>query len=251
VQASPAAGVGLSSAAGNVAGTAGTSAAGLSGVGTDILAGTGVTPTAGAVGPTEAATPAATSGLGNFFSNNKGLLTSLGLPLAAVGAAPFVSKLINPVPQQGALEQLAQQESSLASQQQQLSNTLTNPLVTGQLPPQAQQQVQNAVNDAISTTKARYANLGLTGSTAEADAISNIQNQSTAITFQIAQQMAQTGEAAIGQASNALGLQDQIYSQLMQAQVQQDTALQQAIARFAAASAIGNKPAAQAVNALT
>ena len=52
--------------------------------------------------------------------------------------------------------------------------------------------------------------------------------------------MAQTGGAAITTAANALNLQDQIYSQLMNAQVAQDASLQSAIARFAAGAAIGS-----------
>jgi len=184
--------------------------------------------------------PTDSGGVGSFFGNNKGLLTSLGLPLAATAAAPFVSKLINPVPQQAGLQSLQQQEAQLAGSQGAYGSTLQQPLLTGQLPPQAQTAVDTATNDAIASTKARYANLGLTGSTAEADAISNIQNQKSTLTFQIAEQMAQTGGAAITTAANALNLQDQIYSQLMNAQVAQDASLQSAIARFAAGAAIGS-----------
>ena len=222
----------------------GTGAAGLAGP-----SGIDAAPTIGPAGSGSAASDVTagagraatdTSGFGSFLSNNRGLLTSLGLPLAATAASPLLSHFINPVPQQAGLQQLQQQEASLANQQQQLGSTLTNPLVTGQLPPQAAQEVSNAVNDAVSSTRARYASLGLTGSTMEADAIANIQNQRSAITFNIAQQMATTGQQAVSQASTALGLQDQVYSQLMNAQVAQDTALQQAIARMAAGAALSS-----------
>ena len=93
--------------------------------------------TAAAAGPTASAPSTASGGLSGFLANNKGLLTSLGLPLAATAASPLISKFLNPVPQQAALNNLANQEASLANQQQSLSQTLTNPLVTGQLPPQA------------------------------------------------------------------------------------------------------------------
>lgn len=164
-------------------------------------------------------------------------ITSNPLGILA-GAAPLIKQAISPakIPQQAQLQGLAAQEQVLQAQQQQYGTALTSPLITGQLPSGAKQQVDNAVNDAISTTKARYANLGLSGSTMEADAVSNIQNQSSALTFQIAENMAQTGQAALSGAASALGLQDQVYSQLMQAQVAQDNALQQAIANFASAA---------------
>ena len=178
--------------------------------------------TAAAAGPTASAPSTASGGLSGFLANNKGLLTSLGLPLAATAASPLISKFLNPVPQQAALNNLANQEASLASQQQSLSQTLTEPARYRAITPAGGQQVSNAVNDAISSTKARYASLGLSGSTMEADAVANIENQRSAITFNIAQQMAQTSKAAMI-AYQALGLQDQVYSQLMNAQVAQDT----------------------------
>lgn len=193
----------------------------------------------GATPPVGATIPQAAGGIANYFKNNPGLLAALGIGAAGTLAGPKLSGAINKVPQEGALKGLASQEASLQAQQQQLGGELTQPLITGNLPPEAAQSVTNAVNDAISTTKARYANLGLSGSTMEADAIANIQNQKSALTFQIAQQMATTGQAALTGAANALGLQDQVYSQLMQAQVQQDQALQQAIASFAGAAASG------------
>lgn len=226
-------GAGLDLTGGIGPGAAGGSVAGPTDLGA-IAGGAG-----GATPPAGAATPNAAGGIANYFKNNPGLLASLGIGAAGTLAAPKLSGLINKVPQQGNLDALAAQEKSLQGQQQQLGGELTQPLLTGNLPPEAAQSVSNAVNDAISTTKARYANLGLSGSTMEADAIANIQNQKSALTFQIAQQMATTGQAALTGAANALGLQDQVYSQLMQAQVQQDAALQQAIASFAGAAASG------------
>jgi hypothetical protein len=174
-------------------------------------------------------------------TNTADALTKPGNLLTAALAAPLLKNLISPpqVPQAPQLNALSQGANQFASQQSAIGTALTQPLLTGQLPPAAQQSIQNAVQDAITSTKAKYANLGLSGSTAEADAISNIQNQQTAIRFQIAEQMAQTGLNATSQAANTFGLQDQIFSQLMNAQVTQDQALQQALARFAAASAGG------------
>lgn len=201
-------------------------------------------PNAAATGATgaDAASAAGSGGGGilDYFKKNPALLASLGIGAGGIVASPVLSKIFNKVPQEAQLNQLAGQESALAAQQNNLGTTLTDPLVTGKLPSGAQQEVTNALNDAISTTKARYANLGLSGSTMEADAISNIQNQSTALTFQIAQNMATTGQAALTGAANALGLEDQVYTALMGAQVAQDTALKNAIAAFAGAAASGS-----------
>lgn len=191
--------------------------------------------------PAAAAAKAATAGGGisDWASNNKGLLASLGIGGAGILASPYLSKAINKVPQQGNLDALAAQERSLQGQQQATGAALIDPLLSGNLPAGAKTQVDNAFQDAIGTTKAKYANLGLSGSTMEADAIASITKQKEALSFQIAEQMATTGQQALSGAANALGLQDTVYSQLMQAQVQQDTALQQAIASFAGAAALG------------
>lgn len=186
-------------------------------------------------------------GISDFISKLGGNavkgLESPGNLLALGLAAPLLKQLISPakIPQQQNLQNLQGTESQFAAQQNQLGTTLTNPLVTGQLPQGAEQAVSNAIQDAITQTKSRYANLGLSGSTAETDAIANIQNQGTAQRFAIAEQMAQTGLNATSQAANTFGLQDQVFTALMNAQVQQDTALQQSLARFAAAAAGGNQ----------
>lgn len=251
INGAPAAATPTIAAAASPAPTGGLSAGGLAGPsgGADALAqstplgaASGVDPaalpgSAGAATPAASTASPASTGIMGFLKSNPGLVASLGAGVAGTALSPMLSRLINKVPQQGNLDALAAQESGIASQQQQLSQTLTDPLTSGKLPTGAEQSVSTAINDAVSTTKARYANLGLSGSTMEADAIANIQNQATGLRFNIAQQMAQTGEAAIGQASSALGLQDQVYNQLMSAQISQDNNLQTAIARFAGAAA--------------
>ena len=177
-------------------------------------------------------------GIGSdIMSALKSVGPSLGVGAIGTVLAPQLSKLINKVPQQDALGTLQSQEAALAASQQAYGSALQQPLLTGVLPPQQQQVVDNAVNDAIASTKARYANLGLSGSTMEADAISQITSQKLAMQGQLESQMAALGQGAVSQASNAMGLQDQIYNQLMQTQVSQDNNLQNAIARFAGAAA--------------
>lgn len=180
-------------------------------------------------------------GVGNLFKNNAGLLTLLGLGVGGQLASPALSKALglNKVPGSENLTSLAQQEASLAQQQQQLGAALESPLVTGVLPPGQQQAVTNALNDAIATIKGRYASLGLSGSTMEADAIANAQNRSVEVAGQLEQQMAQTGAQAVSSATSALGLESQIYDTLLNATIQQDAQLGNAISNFASSVGLG------------
>lgn len=203
-----------------------------------VAAESGVAPIQAAVDTGGASSGGLFGGINSMFTQHP-ILTSLGIGAAGQLAAPALRGLINPVPQQGALQGLAGQEAALAKQQGQYGQQLQQPLLTGQLPADAAQKVDNAFNDAVNTVKARYASLGLSGSTMESDAIANLTKQKTALTFDIAQQMATTGAQAISSASSAFGLQDQVYQSLMQAQVQQDAALQSAIASMASAAALG------------
>lgn len=79
------------------------------------------------------------------------------------------------------------------------------PLSTGVLPEGAERALQNARQQATTEIKARYANLGISGSSSEAESIANVENSVTAQRFSIAQDMAKTAQTAIGQALDALG----------------------------------------------
>ena len=110
---------------------------------------------------------------------------------------------------------------------------LIDPLISGNLPPGAEAQVQQALKQATATTKGRYASLGQTGSTMEGDALSNLQNQTSAMRFQIAQQMAQAGLQAQQLSLQALGLEGKEWGALMDAQVKQDKNMSDTIGAFA------------------
>jgi hypothetical protein len=119
---------------------------------------------------------------------------------------------------------------------------LLDTLTSGQLPAGAEQAVQNQINQSKSTIRARYAALGQTGSTMEADALTQIDNTATAQRFQIAQQMAQLGSQTIQQSLTALGISEQaaggqanVYSGLMNAQINQDKNTMDVIGNFAKA----------------
>jgi len=202
-------------------------------------------------------------GFSGLLSQNPNLLSGAA-GLAGAGLSSLLSSG-DKLPFEGALTSAAGGitaqaqnvvgEAQVAQERQgQLFTTgsdLLSTISTGNLPPGAEQSVQNQVNQAIATVKGRYASLGQTGSTMEADSIANIQNQATQLRFQIAQQMAQLGEATIGESLRALGISQQgytsagqlfgeqakIFSDLMGAEMKKDASTQDTIGKFA--SAIG------------
>lgn len=114
--------------------------------------------------------------------------------------------------------------------------------ITGQLPPGAQAEVQQYIQQQNAAVKSRYASLGQTGSTMETDALNQVQQQGLAQTFQIAQQMAQQGIQLSGQSLQALNITQQaygadagIYENLMKAQMTQNQSILTSIGSFAAA----------------
>jgi hypothetical protein len=176
-------------------------------------------------------------GITGFLGKNAGLLSLLGLGVGGQILGPKISSALglNTVPGSENLTNLANQEGKLAQAQRQFGTAAEQPLLTGQLPPGQQQAVTNALNDAIATIKGRYASLGLSGSSMEAQAIADAQNRSTEVAGQLEQQMATTGANAISAAANLFGAENTIYSALMQAQVAQDEQLGNAISNFASA----------------
>jgi hypothetical protein len=187
--------------------------------------------------------------IGNYLKSNAGLLTLGGAGLAANLASPMLAKLglAGKIPNEGTLTNIAGQAGQAAGNANAYAGTLESPLTTGKLPAGAETEVNNALNDSITQIKSRYANLGLTGSTMEQQAITEAQNQAQGMRFQIAQQMAQTGLQAGSQATADLGLQGKIYQSLTQDQIAQDKALSDAIASFTGAIGGGvGRGAAQA-----
>jgi hypothetical protein len=204
--------------------------------------GTGGIPYAGVTGgvaPTgaAAAAPGMFGGFGNWISANPGTAAMLGL-----GGASLSAQLLNKsqgVPYLGQQQGIAAQQARLAGQQQRYGTALEQPLLTGVLPAGQQEAVAKGLQDAISTIKGRYAAMGLTGSTMEADAIANAQNQAVIAATNIEQQMAQTGQGAITSAAQALGAEASTYNTIMNAVLQQDQNLANAISGFANAAAFG------------
>lgn len=202
----------------------------------------------GAVGPgmgTGGGPTSLTGGdFGSGFSPDMGTLGgagALGLGAYALsrqgGALPYGANIQNAA---AGLGDVAQVAGGGYNDLMARGNTLINPLITGNLPPEAEQLVKNMTTSQTAGTKGRYASLGLTGSTMEGDAVQNVQNQAMAQRFQIAQQMAQIGTQAVSQAIQELGLSEKAYGDqaaaygtLMKAQLDQDKATGDAIAGFA------------------
>lgn len=122
--------------------------------------------------------------------------------------------------------------SADAASADQTANGLINAEQTGQLPPGQQQMVQSALSDSIAGIKAKYANMNLSGSSSEQQEISAAQERAAATTAQLATQVT-------GQGLTALQLSEQIYSQIANIKLQEDQGLQNAIAQFSGAAALG------------
>ena len=123
------------------------------------------------------------------------------------------------------------------------SNLITS-LTTGRLPGGAEDVVNQLVQKQTADTKAKYASLGQTGSTMEQSALNDIQTNKGALTFQIAQQMAQTGLQATQQSLSALNIeagadsaQAGIYENLMKAQMTNNSNTMTSIGNFTSALA--------------
>jgi hypothetical protein len=176
-------------------------------------------------------------GLGNWVSANPGTAALLGLGGASLGAQLLNKQQGVPYLQQQ--QGLTASEQALFQQQQAYGQHLQQPLLTGVLPPGQQAAVSKGLQDAISTIKGRYASMGLTGSSMEADAIANAQQQAVIAGTTIEQQMAQTGQSAIQSATQALGMEAGVYNTIMNAVLQQDQNLANAVSGFANAAALG------------
>lgn len=162
---------------------------------------------------------AQTLGLGQggqeFFGKYGGDLLQAGL----IGGSGLL--------QQGQLNSLL---SPLKSQAQQLSNqslALEAPLLGGSLPAGAQTAIDNYTKGAEAQVRSTYANLGLSGSTMEADALNQVKQNAQAQTFNIANELFQQGQKGTAMSSD-------LYNTILQTQLGEDKSLSDAIGNFAA-----------------
>lgn len=186
----------------------------------------------GAGFPGTGAGPGALGGFQDFLKANKSLILPGALEAGALASKPKMPAYA------GNLQSLAQ-PSAGGKAAGDLAASLIPIVQTGNLPPGAQTAVSNATNDAITSIKAKYAQMGMSGSSAEAQDISSAQARGQAMSFDLANQLTQTGLQAAGVNQQDLGNQENIYALLMNEQIQNDQQLQQALAGFASASALG------------
>jgi len=172
------------------------------------------------------------SSVANFASANPMTTAALGLGGAALLGGQKLGSLFNPqLPDEQNLRNIAgaeqQQFQTLSAEGQ----ALEQPLLTGQLPP----GWQSVIDQQLNQIRAQYARLGLSGSTMEQQDLATAQ---TTGALQIAQQLAQSGQTLIGDATQALGADADVYKNLMTSRIAQDTATQQTFGQFAGALAL-------------
>lgn len=120
---------------------------------------------------------------------------------------------------------LTSQANALATQGSQLQQSLNGPLPAG-----AQASLNQASQSAKAQIRSQYANLGLIGSTMEAQALAGVDQTVAAQGFQIADQLYQQGVSETNMSS-------QLFQQIMSIQASQNNALTGAIGNFAGALA--------------
>ena len=205
------------SAPAGLSGDTAATALGTSGASTGLASANGVETAAGAT------TAAAGAGGGpGAASTGAGLLGSLKTwgPLALSGGGLLASMLEGS--QKPAFEgQLQSQAAAMANQGAQLENYLTS----GTLPPGVQSGLTQAYNSAAATIRSQYAQRGQTGSSAEMQDLANLSSTTVAQGAQIATNLLRQGVSESEFSA-------QLYSQLMQASMQQDAALSKSIADF-------------------
>jgi hypothetical protein len=173
------------------------------------------------------ATPADTGTPGFFkrlaesiggFKKDYGPLFELGsLGIAGGG---LLKQLLQPGGTE-ALNPLQQEQLNMMRQQQQTAQQY----MTGQITPEMQQNIQNQTQANIQQIKAKYAQMGMSGSTAEAQEIAGAEARGTAMLGQAQTQMIQTG-------AQMLGLPTQTIAKLSAQQLAQDKEFSDALAAF-------------------
>ena len=167
---------------------------------------------------------AGAGGIKNLFSDPLGTIqANPGLALAGLGMGYDVLKG-NQMPKGYA--QLEQQANTLAAE----ANQLTQGALNNALPPEAQAQLDQAQNAAMQQIRSKYAQMGLSGSSMEAQAQAGVNEAMASQGYSIMQQLMSQGLSAAQAANAAL-------TQIMNANVAQGAATSGAIGNFAGALA--------------
>ena len=215
----------------NLFGGNGAGAGGVASVGSPAVPGTMATgnintpaPGLGGAASGGASGAAGAGGIKNLFSDPLGTIkANPGLALAGLGMGYDVLKG-NQMPKGYA--QLEQQANTLTAE----ANQLTQGALNNALPPEAQAQLDQAQNSAMQQIRSKYAQMGLSGSSMEAQAQAGVNEAMASQGYSIMQQLMSQGLSAAQAANAAL-------TQIMNANVAQSAATSGAIGNFAGALA--------------
>lgn len=152
---------------------------------------------------------------GFIGDNYKWMLPALGIGYSALQSN-------KPVPGEGQMQAYAQRMT-------QMGNQLTDPLMTGQLPPGYQSAFDRMQQSAEAAIKSKYAKMGISGSSMERSELANVPQQVETQKLQFAQSLATQGMQAMGLGGTA-------YNNIAQNTISQDKMLSDALARFGAAA---------------
>lgn len=196
---------------------------------TNPLASTIAGPVAGAAGPASAGAGGGAVGLANLFGSPKGsFLNELTTPGALLSLGGLGYEALKGQPTTPNLNNLTTEAASAFNTEQQLISGE----LSGQLPPGAAAGVKQGLEAAQAQIRGQFASMGLSGSSAEADALASASQASASQSFQIAQSMANQG-------LSLAGLSAQIYSQIIQQTLGSDQEFSSAITNFAQAAGGG------------
>lgn len=154
---------------------------------------------------------------GFIGDNYKWMLPALGIGYSALQSN-------KPVPGEGQMQAYAQRMT-------QMGNQLTDPLMTGQLPPGYQSAFDRMQQSAEAAIKSKYAKMGISGSSMERSELANVPQQVETQKLQFAQSLATQGMQAMGLGGTA-------YNNIAQNTIAQDKMLSDALARFGAAAIV-------------
>lgn len=154
-------------------------------------------------------------GTGFLKDNYKWMLPALGIGYSALRSD-------RATPGEGQLNAYAQRMG-------QMGNQLTDPLMTGQLPPGYQSAFDRMQQSAEAAIKSKYAKMGISGSSMERSELASVPQQLETQKLQLAQSLATQGMQAMGLGSAA-------YNQIAQNTIAQDKELSNALAMFGAAA---------------
>lgn len=175
-------------------------------------------------------------GLWPWIKNNKGVVAG-GALLAASALGQKTPQPSGGAPPPGTVNNL----NNIGNDQNARSQALMSYLNNGQLPAGAQAMITNATRAAKATLKSKFAQLGMSGSTSEATALAQVDQNAAAQTFDMAMNLYNTGMKQSGMSAD-------IYRALLGYAQSQDARsdnenqrLDQAIVNFAAALAGARK----------